>query len=290
MTSYASFNIPGSKHIQASSPSKGLVLLRLNRGPVNAFNEPYWRELHRTFDHLSSHPEVRCIVLSSAFDKLFTAGLDLNDTDTLSGGKDLDVGRKGYILHHHVKDFQDAITSIEKCHKPVIAAINGLCLGLGVDIASACDIRLASESAIFGILEVDVGLAADIGTLQRFPKIVSSASLARELCFTGRRFGAIEAEGMGFVSKVTPGGLRGVEEEAIRMGGVIAGKSPVAVLGTKNILNYSRDHSVDDGLNYTAAWNMAMLQTEDMTRALQNFKNKGKGAVYSDMPEVLAKL
>lgn len=85
--------------------------------------------------------------------------------------------------------------------------------------------------------EVDVGLAADIGTLQRFPKIVSSASLARELCFTGRRFGAIEAEGMGFVSKVVPGGSKGVEEEAVRMGGVIAGKSPVAVLGTKNILN-----------------------------------------------------
>lgn len=85
--------------------------------------------------------------------------------------------------------------------------------------------------------EVDVGLAADIGTLQRFPKIISSASLARELCFTGRRFGAIEAEGMGFVSKVVPGGLKGVEEEAVRMGGVVAGKSPVAVLGTKNILN-----------------------------------------------------
>ena len=131
---------------------------------------------------------------------------------------------------------------------------------VGVDILSACDIRLASETAVFGILvsfrfgepvhqpkcsfarcsltqEVDVGLAADIGTLQRFPKIIGNDSITRELAFTGRKFNASEAVSMGFVSRVVQGGLKGVEHEAMKMGGLIASKSPIAVLGTKNILN-----------------------------------------------------
>ena len=129
-----------------------------------------------------------------------------------------------------------------------------------MDILSACDIRLASETAVFGILvsfrppsrhisqnsnslcypyiqEVDVGLAADIGTLQRFPKIIGNDSITRELALTGRKFNASEAVSMGFVSRVVHGGLKGVEQEALKMGGLIATKSPIAVLGTKNILN-----------------------------------------------------
>ncbi|KAJ9115086.1 hypothetical protein QFC22_005414 [Naganishia vaughanmartiniae] len=143
---------------------------------------------------------------------------------------------KAMIVHEHIKDFQSCISAIEEVTQPVIAAISGLCLGLGIDIASACDVRLVSDQASLGILEVNVGLAADIGTLQRFPKIVGSSSLARELALTGRRFTPAEATSMGFTSRVVPGGRTGVISEAVKMAKTIASKSPVAVVGTKRLM------------------------------------------------------
>lgn len=275
--------IPGAKHIQTFEQSSGVVLVRLNRAPLNAFNEEHWQELGRTFNHLSGLASVRAIVLSSSFDRAFTAGLDLSDAGALERKESVDVGRKAYWLHDHILEFQESISSIEKCHKPVIAAVHGVCLGLGVDITCACDIRLASSQSKFGIVEINVGLAADIGSLQRFPKIVSSGSIARELAFTGRQFDSYEAEKIGFISRVVQGGRVEVEREALEMATVIASKSPVAVVGTKRIMNYSRDHSVREGLEYTAAWNMAMVQSEDMPRSMKAFMQKKGPAKYDDL-------
>lgn len=214
----------------------------------------------------------------------------MSETGSLNTGSKLDVARKAFSLHEHIDDFQRAISSIANCQKPVIAAIHGLCIGLGVDISSACDIRLAAENAIFSIAEVNVGLAADIGTLQRFPKIIGNDSTARELALTGRKFGADEALRIGFISQVVKGSRLEVEEAAIKLAREIARKSPIAVLGTKRIMNFSRDHSVQEGLDYTAAWNMSMLQSQDMQESLQAWGSKGKPARYANLNGVISRL
>lgn len=149
-------------------------------------------------------------------------------------------------LRRHIKEFQDCITAIEKCEKPVIAVLHGICYGLALDICTAADIRLCASDTRFSVKEVDIGLAADIGTLTRLPKAGLPMSFVKDVCLTAREFGAEEARRVGLVS-----GTAGSKEEVLRMAkGIaetIAAKSPVAVLGTKEVLNFSRDHSVEDG-------------------------------------------
>ncbi|KAK4684337.1 hypothetical protein P7C73_g5842, partial [Tremellales sp. Uapishka_1] len=309
-----------SKYHRTSQPSPGVLLLEFNRyehpghpfisllissprPPLNAFHDAMWKELQSIIETISSDTDIRVIVLSSSSDKHFTAGLDrmlpfltagVTLTQILTVGAlaslaapAVDPSRKAFALHQHIIEFQNAISSLSACRQPVLAALHGSVLGLGVDIASACDVRFAATNATFGILvrffplcdtpmlmneffkEVNVGLAADIGTLQRFPKIVGNDSKARELALSGRRFDAKEALEIGFVSEVVEGGRKEVVEKALGLAKEIASKSPVAVVGTKHLLNHARDHTVQDGLEYTAAWNMAMLQSVDTTLAMK---------------------
>ncbi|OCF33453.1 delta(3,5)-Delta(2,4)-dienoyl-CoA isomerase [Kwoniella heveanensis BCC8398] len=260
-----------------------------------------WKELRAIVHAISSDPNVRAVVLSSALEKTFTAGLDLNAQIELKQPA-LDPARKALQLRDHVLDFQDAISSLEQCRQPIVCALFGTSVGLAVDIASACDVRLAADDTTFGILEVNVGLAADIGTLQRFPKIVGNESLARELALTGRKFDAKEALDIGFVSKVVPGGRKGVIDAAVETTKTIASKSPVAVISTKHLMNRriaclaeddgadgpsftlvtscgvrltdARDHSVEEGLRYTAIWNASMLQSTDTVAAMKGVMEK----------------
>jgi len=254
--------------LQQGLDRNGVLTIKLDRPPVNAFNEEFWRGLQQVIESASENAAVRCVVLASVLPKVFTAGLDLKEASALSGTTESDPARKALKLRRHLLEFQNAISSLEKCQKPVIAALHGLNLGLAVDIACACDIRLCSEDAIFGIKEVDIGLAADIGTLQRLPKITGNDSLVRELVLTGRNFDANEAMSIGFVSRVIKGGQKEVLAAAHAMARVIASKSPVAIMGSKELLNFSRDHSVQEGLDYTAVWNSFALQTEDLPRAM----------------------
>jgi len=179
-----------------------------------------------------------------------------------------DAARKAILVHDWLLQFQDAISQIEKCNKPVVAAVHGIAYGLAIDILSATDIRYAEESARFSIKEVDAGLAADIGTLQRFPKIVANDSWTRELCFTGREFSSQEALQYGFISRIVKGGKDGVLKAAIETASGLAEKSPVALRNTKHLLLHSRDHSVQEGLEYTAAWNSAGLQSDEIPEAV----------------------
>ncbi|EIW73689.1 hypothetical protein TREMEDRAFT_37467 [Tremella mesenterica DSM 1558] len=218
-----------------------------------------WTELRTIVQTVSEDPQCLVTVLTSAIDKGFTAGLDLKSQIELQRHEH-DPARKAYTLRQHLLDFQGAISSLSKCRQPVIVAMHGLCLGLAVDIASACDVRIAAEDASFGIMEIDVGLAADIGTLQRFPKIIGNDSLARELSYTGRRFSAKEAKEMGFLSEVVKGSKTEVVSKAMEIAKMIASKSPIALMSTKHLLNHARDHTVEEGLKYTAIWNAAMLQ------------------------------
>ncbi|BEI86390.1 hypothetical protein CcaverHIS002_0606770 [Cutaneotrichosporon cavernicola] len=265
MTNVSQYN---GQFFRATSPVDNVLLLEMNRGPVNAFHDAFWEEMHATLDRVSMDADVRVIVLASALEKIFTAGLDLKATH-IGKGQALDAARQAFDTYNHISRFQAAISALEKCRQPVICAINGIAVGLAIDIASACDIRLCAEDATMGILEVKVGLAADIGTLQRFPKIVGNGSMARELALTGRKFYAAEAKEIGFVSRVVPGGRKGVLDAAIKLAAEIAPNSPVAVVSTKHIMNHARDHGVDAGLAYQAAWNMGMLQTKDTQVAMK---------------------
>ncbi|GAA6044177.1 hypothetical protein JCM8097_007222 [Rhodosporidiobolus ruineniae] len=244
-----------STWITASRPSPGVLLLLLTRPKVNAFNTDLFLLLRDAFQAASDDPEVRCVVLGSGNEKVWTAGLDLSDP-TLHR-KSTDPARTALLVRDYIALLQSCISSIQACSKPVIAAVHGICYGAGLDILSACDVRVcAREGTVFSIKEVDIALAADIGSLQRLPYVTGNASLLAELALTARDFGADEALQLGLVSRAVGGGREGVLGEAKRVAGVIASKSPIATLSTKHLLNYSREHTVQEGLEYTQAWNM----------------------------------
>ena len=211
-----------------------------------------WLELAQVFNELSHNPDVRVIVLSGAGEKAFTTGLDVKAASQgwiASGGGNDDPARQAFLIRKHVTSFQDCITAIERCEKPVIVAMHGFSLGLAVDISTAADIRVCSRDVRFAVKEVDIGLAADIGTLSRLPKVVGNYGWVKEVALTARIFGADEALRVGFVNAVHENKADTVCA-ALELAGLIASKSPVAVQGTKEILNWSRDHSVHDGISF----------------------------------------
>ncbi|KAJ6455902.1 ClpP/crotonase-like domain-containing protein [Mycena vitilis] len=269
-----------SKWILVSEPSPNVLHIELARNPVNAFSAEFWRAYGALFDRITAEGrDVRAAVLSSAIPKLFTAGIDLADaakitTGGLTGASPPDGARSALALIGDIKEFQHAIGAPERAPFPVIVALHGLVLGLGVDILAACDVRYAAENAKFSIKEVDIGLAADVGTLAYLPKVTSNQSLAREFAFSGAMFSAMDAERMGLVSRVVPGSRDEVAAAALELAQVIAGKSPVAVSGTKRILLHARDHSVAENLEYTAAWNAAALQTKDIPESIAAAKER----------------
>ncbi len=208
-----------------------------------------------------------CLLLNLAF---LHSGLDVTAAAT-SGpiqAQAADPSRKASSLRRHILELQSCVSAVSLCQKPVIALMHGYAYGLGIDLATACDIRFCAEGTRFCVKEVDIGLAADVGTLSRLPKVMCGlTSWVKEVCLSAREFDAAEADRVGFVSRV----LRDKEElvkEGLKMAGLIAGKSPVAVQGTKNILDATKGRTVEDNLNYTAAWNAAMLQSSDVERAM----------------------
>ena len=221
-------------------------------------------------------PNELQVILTGGSAKHFTSGIDLMDHVELlspsSGGGEEgegpDVARRAWAMKKHVARYQASFTAIEKCPKPVIAAVHGACIGGGVDMICAADVRLASSDAFFCVKEVEIGLAADVGTLQRLPKVVGNDSWVREICYTARNVSAAEAEKMGLLSRVLVDRAT-MEAEALAMASRIASMSPVAVQGTKVNLNYSRGRTIEAGLEYQSVWNASMLQTADLPEAAQ---------------------
>ncbi|RDB21108.1 Delta(3,5)-Delta(2,4)-dienoyl-CoA isomerase, mitochondrial [Hypsizygus marmoreus] len=268
--------------LKVSEPFPHVFHVELARSPVNAFSSDYWRQYGKLFDALreahESGTDIRAVVISSAFPKLFTAGLDLTSASSLgSSAADTsqDAARASLSMRGVLLEFQHAIGAPERCAFPVIVAVHGPVVGLGVDLISACDIRYAASNAAFSIKEVDIGLAPDVGTLAYITKITSNMSLAREFTYTGRFFSSAEAEKLGLVSKVVEGGRDEVVKAALELGKVIASKSPVAVAGAKHLITHSRDHTVAENLLYTGAWNGAALMTNDILENLRATKTKG---------------
>ena len=208
-----------------------------------------WIELGQLFTHLSTDPAVRAIVLSGAGEKAFTAGLDVKAASQGLLSQDsegVDTARKAAHMRRHITSFQDCISAVERCEKPVVVAMHGFSLGLAIDLSTAADVRVCARDVKFAVKEVDIGLAADIGTLSRLPKVVGNFGWVKEVALTARVFGAEEALRVGFVNAVYEDRKAAVGA-AFGLAGLMAQKSPVAVQGTKELLNWSRDHSVQDG-------------------------------------------
>ncbi|KAF7301029.1 Delta-2 dienoyl-CoA isomerase [Mycena indigotica] len=273
-----------SQWIKVSEPIPHVLHVELSRKPVNAFPAEYWQAYGALFTRLAREGrDVRAAVVSSALPKLFTAGIDFASAADitqggLSGVQQVDDARASLSLHGDIQEYQRAIGSPQLCHFPVIIAVHGLVLGLGVDFVSACDIRYAAETAQFSIKEVDIGLAADVGSLSFLPKVVGNHSMLHELAYSAKMFNAEDALRMGLISRVVPGGRDEVIHAALELAGIIATKSPIAVSGTKRILIHSRDHSVPENLDYVAAWNAAALRTQDIPEGLRASQEKRRAS------------
>ncbi len=247
-------------HVAFNRPSK-----------ANSLNLEAWEEMKDIFENLHKNPDARVIILSGEGNN-FCAGIDLN---LLMNASQFDAkceARKREQLRDFIKKLQDCITAIEKCRKPVLAAIHKSCIGGAVDIISACDMRYCTEDAYFCIQEINLGLVADIGTLQRLPKILNLGIMA-ELAYTGRKVFGEEAKEIGLVNRVYQDKEK-MMEDVLAIAKTIASKSPVCIRGTKEILLYTRDHSVEESLNYMVAWNASMLLSNDIFEAMAAYMQK----------------
>jgi len=250
-----------------SNNGDGIVKVTLNReNKLNAMNQQFWIEINNCFASLAKDSSCRVILLNGN-GRVFSAGIDLHDNGISVSEKE-DTARTAYNFINQVKEMQQSFTAIEKCPQPVIACVDGACIGAGVDMICACDIRLCSRNSWFSIKEVDIGLAADVGTLQRMPKLIGNDSIMRELVYTGRRFNADEAQNIGFIGNIYDS-RENLMTAALKIAASIASKSPVAIAGSKHNLIYSRDHSVTESLEYMATWNASMIQTQDIMESME---------------------
>ena len=243
-----------------------VALVRFDRADkANALNQTMWQELQSVMEWADAEPAVRAVVLAGQ-GRHFCSGIDLSMLLGIQGAiADECEGRQREKLRRLILQLQDNVSSLERCRKPVVAAIHGACLGGGLDIALAADFRFAAADAVFAVREVDIGMVADVGTLQRLPGVVGQG-IAREMALTGRDVTAEEALRFGLVNRVLPD-ANSVLAAALETAALMASKSPLAVRGSKEMLNYSRDHSVADSLNHVATWNAAMLLSEDIQKA-----------------------
>jgi len=258
---YKCFEISVKDHVA------NLVLSRPNE--LNTMSRDFWVELGDVLEEINRNSDIRVVVMSST-GKHFCAGMDLNafsnGVDNIPDDKKPDNARVGEAVYRVAKELQEYISTLEKIRVPVIAAIQGGCVGGAVDLVTACDIRMASDDAFFCIQEINIGMAADVGTLQRLPKIIPDSKM-REMSYTGRRMYAEEAKDTGLVSDTFESQEK-LLEGANKLAAEIASKSPVAIYGLKAVMNYSRDHSVNESLEYNALWSGAMLSQKDMTEAM----------------------
>ncbi len=256
-----------------------IATVSLNRpGKANSMNTEMWGELEQCFKWLDIEPEVRVVILSGE-GKHFCAGIDLAMFGDLANTEASDPARRSEILRQKILSLQGNLSAIEQCRKPVLAAIHYTCIGGGIDMVSCCDMRYCTADAYFSIKEIDIGMTADVGTLQRLPYIIGDGQM-RELAYTGRTVNADEALTLGLVNKVYSDRktmLAGVGEIAK----TIAAKSPLAIRGSKAMLLYSRDHNVQDSLQYMATWNAGMLSMSDIF-ATAEATAKGDEVSYDD--------
>lgn len=260
--------------LKITNPHEYVFHVELNRPQKrNSMTPQLFDEITSCFEQLAHDSNCRSIVLTGA-GKSFCAGIDLSTLVEIgTKGQDLETGRRAFAMKPYIEKWQRSMSAPEICHKPVIALVHGHCVGGGINLVASCDIRYACDDALFSVREVDVGLAADIGALQRMPREIGNDSLLRELVYTARNFNPEEAKTLGFISRVFPD-RDSMITAGLELAKVIASKSPIAVQGSKIHLIFSRDHTVEDGLKHMVAWNIGMLQSEDTVKAAMSQMTK----------------
>ena len=260
-----------SLKVDVDGPVAEVTLLGPSKG--NAMGPDFWRELPLVFRALDADPQVRAVVLTGS-GKHFSYGLDLpammGDWAPMLGGDSLAGPRTAFL--DQVRSLQAAVSSIAECRKPVVAAVSGWCIGGGVDVVAAADVRLASADAKFSVREVRVAIVADLGSLQRLASIIGEGHL-RELALTGKDVDAARAEKIGLVNDVYAD-QDTLLKAARELAGEIAANPPLVVQGTKQVLAANTERQVADGLRYVAAWNSAFLPSKDLGEAVQAFMER----------------
>ncbi|MDR6530674.1 enoyl-CoA hydratase [Caulobacter rhizosphaerae] len=261
----------------------GVAHLRLKRPEaLNTMTRAFWNELPTIVRDIDDNARARCIVISST-GKHFCAGMDLSvftDGEGVTGGEPADRFVAAESFRRHVHHLQDTFSCLDEARMPVIAAIQGGCIGGAVDFTSACDIRYASADAFFTIHEINIGMTADVGTFPRLCKLIPEGWV-RELAYTGRRLPAARARDIGLVNEVFAT-HEDVVAHALATAREIASKSPLAVAGSKVMINYARDHSIRDALDYIATWQTGMFSPPHMMEAFQA-KAQNREPVYPDL-------
>ncbi len=241
----------------------------------NAMGPAFWKQLPLVMEEIGGDEDVRAVALC-AEGPAFCVGLDLKAmSDTIGDAGDGGAGRRMQFFKD-IERLQGSISSLADCPVPVVVALHGWCIGGGVDLASACDIRVASKDLKLSVRETKMAMVADVGTLQRLPEIISRGHF-NELIYTGKDIGADRCKEIGLVND-----LYDTPEEAMKaareLAREIAANSPLAVKGVRSVLKYGADKSVEDGLNYVALWNTAFLFSEDLNEAVTAFLEKRKPA------------
>ena len=254
-----------------------VATVRLNRPErANALNRALWDELREAIKAVDSMPEARVVVLTGA-GAHFCGGIDLDMLGALQGTVQQaasDRGRAAEALRRYILDLQDVFNWVERCRVPVIAAISGACIGAGVDLASACDLRYSTRDARLCVKEIDMAIVADIGAVQRLPHIIGGGR-ARELIYTGRTITGAEAEAIGLVNRAFET-TDALQSEVSVIARELASKSPLTLRGCKQTILYSRDHTVAEGLEHVALWNAGAVMSEDLLEAVRAQQEKRK--------------
>jgi enoyl-CoA hydratase len=255
--------------------------IRFNRPEkANSMIPEFWREFPEAVADISDNARARAIVIS-AEGRHFTSGMDVSVF--MAGALDSDAAHPEIDAERFrltVKSLQRTFSALEQARQPVLAAIQGGAIGAGVDLATACDCRYASADAFFCVQETAIGMTADVGTFPRLARIIPEG-WARQLAYTAERLPASKAKEIGLVNEVYATHealLAGVMEIAAR----IAAHSPLAVSGCKAMINYARDHSTADALDYIALWNAAMLSADDIRESF-SAKGEKRAPVYAEL-------
>lgn len=260
MTDWQAFTVETKDHVAQ--------VTLIGPGKGNAMGPDFWRELPEVFQALDADPDVRAIVLTGS-GKHFSYGLDLpamsGTFGPLLADRALAAPRTDFLVD--VRRLQAAITAVADCRKPVIAAVSGWCIGGGLDLIAAADIRYASAEAQFSLREAKVAIVADVGSLQRLPGIIGEGHL-RELAYTAKDIDAARAEKIGLVNDVFPD-QEAVLDAAHATAREIAANPPLVVQGVKDVLEQRRKDEIAAGLRYVSAWNAAFLPSEDLTEAVK---------------------
>ncbi|MBS0385909.1 MAG: crotonase/enoyl-CoA hydratase family protein [Proteobacteria bacterium] len=261
----------------------------LNRPEAfNSMPRAFWNELPEIVHDIDENAKARVIVVSST-GKHFTAGMDLSvftDGESITAGGG-DSYSRAEAFRQLLLTLQDRFSCFDNARMPVIAAIQGGCIGAGVDMTSACDIRYATEDAFFQIAEINIGMTADVGTFPRLCKLIPEGWV-RELAYGGRRLRATKAKEIGLINDVFPT-QEAMLAHVMELAAEIASKAPVAVTGSKRMINHARDHSIADGLDYIATWQAGMFSPPHMAEAFAA-KAQKRAPEFPDLAPIRKKM